>query len=170
MFENHIRDLVSRIPRDGSTVDLQPLFFGLTLDSATEFLFGESVHSLLAAKGSPPQRFADAFDYAQGQIAYMPRLGPMAKFYRNKEFDKACAFVHEFVDNYVRQAMSDRKSEADMKKTPSDDGKSSGRYVFLAELAKATSNPKQLRDETPRPVCSATHSMSWPGDPTSGKS
>jgi len=148
MFENHIQELISRIPRDGSTVDLQPLFFGLTLDSATEFLFGESVHSLLAAEGSPPQKFAVAFDYAQSQIAYMPRLGPMAKFYRNKEFEKACAFVHDFVDNYVRQAMSDRKSEAELEKTPSENGKSEKeRYVFLAELAKSTSNPKQLRDE-----------------------
>ena len=46
MFEEHIQHLVDAIPRDGSTVDLQDLFFGLTMDSATQFLFGKSTNSL----------------------------------------------------------------------------------------------------------------------------
>jgi len=32
-FESHISKMIARIPRDGSTVDLQELFFMLTLDS-----------------------------------------------------------------------------------------------------------------------------------------
>jgi cytochrome P450 len=51
-FETHIRRLIDAVPADGSTVDLQPLFFDLTLDSATEFLFGESSDSLLSPAGS----------------------------------------------------------------------------------------------------------------------
>ena len=45
-FETHVQHLINAIPRDGSTVDLQPLFFRLTVDSATEFLFGESTNCL----------------------------------------------------------------------------------------------------------------------------
>lgn len=45
-FETHIQHLISAIPLDGSTVDLQPLFFSLTMDSATEFLFGKSTSCL----------------------------------------------------------------------------------------------------------------------------
>jgi hypothetical protein len=45
-FETHIQHFISAIPRDGSTVDLQPLFFSLTMDSATEFLFGRSTDCL----------------------------------------------------------------------------------------------------------------------------
>ena len=45
-FETHIRHLIAAIPRDGSTFDLQPLFFSLTMDSATEFLFGRSTNCL----------------------------------------------------------------------------------------------------------------------------
>lgn len=45
-FETHIRHLIDAIPRDGSTVDLQTLFFSLTMDSATEFLFGRSTNCL----------------------------------------------------------------------------------------------------------------------------
>lgn len=46
MFESHVNHLIDSIPRDGSAVDLQDLFFGLTMDSATEFLFGKSTNML----------------------------------------------------------------------------------------------------------------------------
>lgn len=45
-FEIHVAELIKAIPDDGSTFDLQNLFFRLTVDSATEFLFGKSVNSL----------------------------------------------------------------------------------------------------------------------------
>jgi cytochrome P450 len=46
-FETHISHLIDAVPRDGSTVDLQELFFSLTMDSATEFLFGVSTNTLM---------------------------------------------------------------------------------------------------------------------------
>ena len=63
-FETHIQKLISKIPKDGSTVDLQTLFFQLTLDSATEFLFGESVSSLSSTEGSVQEQFGKMFDLA----------------------------------------------------------------------------------------------------------
>ena len=35
VFEGHINKMIARIPRDGSTVDLQELFFMLTLDTGS---------------------------------------------------------------------------------------------------------------------------------------
>jgi cytochrome P450 len=63
-FEVHISNLISNIPRDGSTVDLQALFFMLTMDSATDFLFGQST-DVLGDSGTSGagERFADAFSY-----------------------------------------------------------------------------------------------------------
>lgn len=61
-FETHVQHLINALPRDGSTVDMQPLFFRLTVDSATEFLFGESTNCL--APGLETQSldsFADAY-------------------------------------------------------------------------------------------------------------
>ncbi|KAL9131022.1 MAG: hypothetical protein Q9175_006874 [Cornicularia normoerica] len=63
--EKHIQNPTSRIPQDGSAVDLQPLFFQFTLDSATDFLFGESVGSLTSTNDNEEASFAAAFDYAQ---------------------------------------------------------------------------------------------------------
>ena len=45
-FERHVAHLISKLPPNGSTVDLADYFFRLTMDSATEFLFGESTDSL----------------------------------------------------------------------------------------------------------------------------
>jgi cytochrome P450 len=45
-MESHFEQMMKAIPTDGSTVDLQKLFFAFTMDTATEFLFGHSVNTL----------------------------------------------------------------------------------------------------------------------------
>lgn len=75
--ESHLQNLLNAIgpPADDRWtrhLDLQPLFFRLTLDSATEFLFGESVNSQMIAMpgstskvihgGVDEQTFSDCFD------------------------------------------------------------------------------------------------------------
>jgi len=144
-FEIHIQRVIDKIPRDGSTVDLQKLFYLLTFDSATEFLFGESANILTSPDGSEQQLFATAFDYAQSQLRTRSRLGPFMFLYRNKEFDRACKRVHNFVDRYVYKAIEFRRA-LDAGEKPSEQ-KGKEQYVFLNELAKATRDPVQLRSE-----------------------
>lgn len=68
-FEVHISNMISQIPRDGSTVDLQALFFKLTMDSATDFLFGYSTNVLGSSGNSEAgQRFSDAFSYVTFRV------------------------------------------------------------------------------------------------------
>ena len=56
--------LVDSVPRDGSAVDLQDLFFGLTMDSATEFLFGRSTNTLAPGlETKSANEFVKAFVY-----------------------------------------------------------------------------------------------------------
>ncbi|KAG9245264.1 cytochrome P450 [Calycina marina] len=142
-FETHIQHMIAKIPRDGSTVDLQTLFFRLTLDSATEFLFGESVHSLLHPDNSEEQEFGRAFDAAQNLCGRRGRLGKLGAYYTTKDFQKNCKTVHDFVDKIVMKAVKDVDPQ-DPEKTASGNG---GRYVFLNEMVKSTRDPKQLRDE-----------------------
>jgi cytochrome P450 len=64
MFEAHVSHLIESIPRDGSAVDLQDLFFGLTMDSATEFLFGRSTNTLAPGlETKSANEFVKAFVY-----------------------------------------------------------------------------------------------------------
>lgn len=144
-FERHFQVLLSLIPRDGDTVDLQDLFFRLTIDTATEFLFGQSVRSLEAAKegrGSDSE-FAEAFNYAQKDALARFRLRQLSFLHRDSKADWAVKFVHNFVDGIVDQKLRQRQAQ-DPEKT---DGDSPAKYVFLHELAKATTDRKVLRDE-----------------------
>lgn len=122
---------------------MQALFFKLTLDSATEFLFGDSVNSLNSSENSEQDKFGRLFDLAQGRLGNRSRLGRLAALYRDSEFDEACKFVHQFVDKIIFKALE--------KAHPRDPEKSieskSDRYVFLEELLKSTQDPRQLRDE-----------------------
>ncbi|PKY01585.1 n-alkane-inducible cytochrome P450 [Aspergillus campestris IBT 28561] len=65
-FHEHVDNLIARVPSDG-VVDLQPLFFDLTLDMATALLFGKSVYSLRTKAGQNTRNkaFAENFDMAQ---------------------------------------------------------------------------------------------------------
>jgi cytochrome P450 len=136
---------MDRIPTDGSTFDLQPLFFNLTLDSATEFLFGQSVHSLSSAEDSEQAKFGKDFDFAQSYLGIRSRLGKLVFLHRNKKFYQACRNVHAFVDDIVQKEL-DKTQPGDTEKWIDGNGES-GRYVFLTELVKSTRDPKRLRDE-----------------------
>ena len=126
-------------------MDLQPLFFKLTLDTATEFLFGDSVHSLSSIEGSEEDSFQRAYDLAQGRLANRGRLGKLIHLCRDPEFDAACKIVHKFVDKIIFRSL-EKLHPRDAEK--SIDGKGQpGRYVFLTEMLKSTTDPKQLRDE-----------------------
>ncbi|KAK3711360.1 hypothetical protein LTR37_009740 [Vermiconidia calcicola] len=140
-FERHVQHLVAAVPRDGSTVDLSELFFRLTMDSATEFLFGESTESL--TRGST-EGFAESFTRGQDFIANSSRWGKWAVLFpANKRFAHDQKFVHDFVDYYVDKGLAKRaqllneKSNADKV----------GRYVFIDELVRQTTDRIAIRSE-----------------------
>lgn len=145
-FESHIQNLIAKIPRDGSTIDLQPLFYQLTLDSATEFLLGESVNVLCSPAGSEQQLFGEAFDFAQTELNFRLRMGPFVWLYRNKAFDRACVRVHNFVDRFVAKALEFRQRSLASGKT-NEEKEEKGKYIFMNELALATDDPIQIRSE-----------------------
>ena len=139
-FETHVENLIHAIPRDHSTIDLQELFFRLTIDSATEFLFGESTYCL--AQGTYTEsnsRFAEAFNRSQDFIGDNHRLGFLARLLPNKQFQEDCKYVHDFVDTYVEKAL--------MSRTLHDREKGNDRYVFSRELATQTQDKERIRSE-----------------------
>ena len=146
MFEEHVQELIAKVPRSGATIDLQRLFFNMTLDSSTQTLFGESVHSQRAfAENGGVDSFSESFDYAQEQLPWRSRLGVFHRLHRDPKFFASCEKVHKFVDRIVYDALQRRqsaKSDAKPLDTPS-----LSRYVFLNELMDFTTDPRRLRDE-----------------------
>ena len=111
------------------------------MDSATEFLFGESTESL--TKGSSAG-FAESFTRGQDFIANMSRWGAWAKLFpANTQFKHDQKFVHDFVDYYVYKGLAKR----DQLLTEKSNSEKPGRYVFIDELVRQTTDPIQIRSE-----------------------
>lgn len=158
--ENHVCNLMKALPVHStgwtSPIDLQTLFFRLTLDSACEFLFGYSPDSQLAALPdsvlAPKHRFTDGtdllldgelfarqFDRGQSFLAARSRLANMYYLTGGSAFRQSCADVHRFIDSFVRIALA--KPPEDQSSAPRS------RYVFLDALVAHTRDPIELRSQ-----------------------
>nr|AAA34353.2 cytochrome P-450-alk2 [Candida tropicalis] len=147
LLEPHMQVFFKHIRKHhGQTFDIQELFFRLTVDSATEFLFGESVESLRdesigmlndALDFDGKAGFADAFNYSQNYLASRALMQQMYWILNGKKFKECNAKVHKFADYYVEKALE---------LTPDQLEKQDG-YVFLYELVKQTRDRQVLRDQ-----------------------
>lgn len=154
MAERHITDLMQILDRsletDGwtSMVDLRPLFFNFTMDTATEFLFGESVHCQIpledgdAEIASQAAVLSEALDAAQLTISAAQTLGPHYWVLHNAAFRKNVAKVHAFADHFVQKALA-LGGEGKKK----EDFDSPNKFIFLNELAEVTQDPIELRSQ-----------------------
>lgn len=146
LMNSHVSHLIDLIPTDNASFDIQRLFFLLTIDSATHFLFGESVNAMGASKDAGllaqssvggAAGFAEAFNTSQDILAARSRAMNFYWLVNPKEFKDANARVHEVVDHYVRLAIESKNRPADQE---------SGRYIFAEALAADNDDPKVLRD------------------------
>ncbi|KAJ4144256.1 hypothetical protein LMH87_003146 [Akanthomyces muscarius] len=148
--ETHVQNLMTVLDANldkgtgwSAAVDLQPLFFRLTLDSATEFLFGESVNSQLRREGDATTNaaaFATSFDASQNQLAIAGRYGNNYWIGHTKEFHNDVRICHEFIDYFVQKAINGQRNT-------SEKAEDNERYVFLEAIAKETSDPVELRSQ-----------------------
>ncbi|EMG50086.1 Cytochrome P450 52A9 [Candida maltosa Xu316] len=148
LIEPHFQSLKKHIIKNkGQFFDIQELFFRFTVDSATEFLFGESVESLKDESIGYDQQdfdfdgrrnFAEAFNKAQEYLGTRAILQSFYWLVNGAEFKKSVAEVHKFTDYYVQKALD---------ATPEELEKHSG-YIFLYELVQQTRDPKVLRDQS----------------------
>lgn len=142
-FESLIQDMFALLPRDGTTVvDLQALFFRYTMDSATEFLFGQSVGTL--KKDESELGFAEAFSYSQKAIITRAMFGPLAAFYRDAKATKCNAICRDFARIFVDQAVSTVEAE-EKSGGAEQDGRQ--KYIFSQALARHTSDRTRILDE-----------------------
>ncbi|KAJ5673787.1 Cytochrome P450 E-class CYP52 [Penicillium macrosclerotiorum] len=146
--EAHVQKAMQALPvaANGWTAatDIQSIFFRLTIDSATEFLFGESVESQLGAlQGTqrPEDSFAYYFDKSQWVCAQRARFEKLAFLVNSKETRHSDKQVHAFVDKFVHSALAATQSG----KPRVDEEKS--QYVFLDALVATTRDPVDLRSQ-----------------------
>lgn len=138
-IETHVQKLISLLKQD-KFIDIQQLFFKLTIDTASEFLFGESVCSLSGGNPKIPlsNGFSDAFNDSQEMLASRARAQVFYPFVTNKKFKEDCRICHLFTDSFVELALERTKVKTDEKASS---------YIFLDELAKETRDPLTLRNQ-----------------------
>ncbi|OGM47966.1 n-alkane-inducible cytochrome P450 [Aspergillus bombycis] len=131
----HVDGLLRRIPADGAEVDLQPLFFRLTLETVTELLFGKSITSMGSAdfKG---QKFAEDFDTAQRYVVQRVRLLDLYWLINGPSFWRSCASVHQFIEEMIEERMRDNL----------DNSEKHGQCVF-GSIAEDASTREVLRGQ-----------------------
>ncbi|RFU74921.1 hypothetical protein TARUN_7339 [Trichoderma arundinaceum] len=136
-LEGHIQNLFKRLPKDGSTVDLQELFFRLTFDNVVELLLNEKVSTLSCQPGSHLHKVIEAFDNVGNLVNRRAALGPLLRFYRDTEMNATCKILHDFVDRIVEKAYFKWKAQTD-RKSP---------YSFLESILDSTDDLVKVRFE-----------------------
>ncbi|KAJ5569832.1 uncharacterized protein N7459_009262 [Penicillium hispanicum] len=146
--EEHVLKAMQALPvaANGWTAatDIQSIFFRLTMDSATQFLFGQSVESQMGALqglNRPEDSFAAVFDKSQWVCSQRSRFEKLRFLANNKETRRWEKQVHDFVDNIVRNALQKVQDG----KIAGDEEKHS--YVFLDALIATTRDPIELRSQ-----------------------
>jgi cytochrome P450 len=147
-FERHLEKMIEKLPKDGGTVDMQPLCKQLFLDRSTEFVFGKSANSLSPETDSPiARRLPGIFDEAL--IGMFTRF-MMGKFSflagSKKKYLAQCKAVHDVIDGFIDEEIELQKKFEGAGKA---DTKSSNlySYVLLKELVRTTDDRRVIRNE-----------------------
>ncbi|TVY75855.1 Cytochrome P450 monooxygenase lepH [Lachnellula suecica] len=136
-FSIYTDRLLEHIPRDGSTVDMQPLFARLILDFTMEFLFGVSSETLTSTPDKDAMGFLEAFHYGQAGMGKRTQLPYLMVFNTDAKFRESCVIVRGFVDKYIERARG-RLSR------PKVDER---RYILVDELLKQDISGDELRSQ-----------------------
>jgi cytochrome P450 len=140
-----VQKLISRIPKDGSTVDLQHLFHQLSMDTSTDFILEHGTDYLGGDKEAA--MIDDNINTCLEHGAWREMLGPFRYLLPNKAARKALKSAHAALDVWVKQAMEHKDKHAAVPdgKAIKDSGK---RYVFINELARHKEvDAIRIRDE-----------------------
>ncbi|KAF2708526.1 cytochrome P450 52A1 [Pleomassaria siparia CBS 279.74] len=139
MMEKHTKRLVEMIPKDGTTVDLAPLFHQLTLDVSTDHLLGRSTNSLDPKAEDNCEEFVEAFEYCQNPAKDNESwFRILTLFLPDRHFNRCVRILQKFVDDIIESEMSSRATKSES--TPQ-------RYVLLDELLSQTDDPRRVRSE-----------------------
>ncbi|KAF3006277.1 hypothetical protein E8E14_007813 [Neopestalotiopsis sp. 37M] len=138
-FDKHITKLIDKIPRDGSKFDIQALFGMLTIDSISDFMFGQTT-DVLGNASERDIRFGLWFDAALAKIGFRARLGWLTEILPEPELKKYADFIHSYVEDFIA-----KKKQINAEK--GSDEQEQRKYVFLDELWKSGEPEEVVRGQ-----------------------
>nr|BAL05110.1 cytochrome P450 [Phanerodontia chrysosporium] len=168
LFDRHADDAMAKMKArfaEGYAVDFQDLISRFTLDSATEFLFGQCVDSLASvlpyphnapahlqtASASAAEDFARAFAEAQTVLNFRIRMGWLWPWFElfGSRTKAPMAVVDAFLDPILKAAVerADKIKHENGGKVPEAKEEIDEDETLLDHLVKYTNDPKILHDE-----------------------
>ena len=150
MMERHFQVLLRSIPTDGTTFDLQQLFFHFTMDTATEFLLGSSTHTLAPTKsGEREARFVEDYLVCCIEAVRQIQMGPLRGMSVNLKAAGAKERAWAYIDRFVDEALDMRRSgKLDFLVEEGMEADVTGvKYSFIREIARDTDDRAMLRDQ-----------------------
>lgn len=140
MMERHFEALLKAISSVGPQVDLQNLFFKLTMDTATEMLTGTSIDSLLA-NDTDVNEFMCHWENATSYIKFLTFTGPLGRWIPIPRVMKAKKYLLNYLNSLISQRQ--KHNEKGGRQESEDRG-----YVFLDALSEQVQDTKFIRDQT----------------------
>ncbi|KAK3689727.1 cytochrome P450 [Podospora appendiculata] len=163
-LEDHIATRVlSRIPQDGATVDLQALFLDYTFHAGLSILINQDSSSSTAAHEQSQQR--DMLENMQlalfeagrrAKIGTLRLLDPVVRPRKYWRYLKACWGIHAYFDHVIDLRLAELDSRMARDKVL---GKSEEDGGFFDGLADATRDRVQLRWELSTAVAGSKDTM-----------
>jgi cytochrome P450 len=150
--ERHVQNMLQALPANNGAwseaIDLQPLFFRLTMDSSSEFLYGQSSNTQLSAlseeasaKNAEDTEFVNTFEACQNHISMAMLLNEFYKLMETKTFLDRCRLCHRYIDQFVHKALSRHEGRKGVELGKKE------KYVFLDSLASETDDPVEIRNQ-----------------------
>ena len=117
-FREHVEGLIETLISSNGTVDLQPLFYRLTLDTTIAMILGQSVDSFRREI----DLFSKSFNKASLVTATRVRLGDLYFLYAPRGFFLACRTVKSYTNQFVKDALQQKTDDK------------SDKYTFINDL------------------------------------
>ncbi|KAI1082057.1 cytochrome P450 [Whalleya microplaca] len=111
ILKEEVDTLLKQLPKDGSTVDLQPLLYVMFLNSALHFVLG--IHPSEQSSGAPltADEFVKSFHDALVYSMFRVILGRAWNLLPQKNYINTCAKAHGYLDYYINQAFAEGDSQ-----------------------------------------------------------
>ena len=152
LLETHFNTLSAMLKAgaDGWTniVDLQPMFFKLTLELTTELLYGH-LSSQIGQDCNAPSREEFEYHFDAGKLCLGTRvmLGKWFWLLPSSAFLRHCKKVHQYAEYFVTAKLQHGQGKCATKESFRKPA-TTGKFVLVDELVKLTTNAIEIRNET----------------------
>jgi hypothetical protein len=100
------------LPKDGSAVDLRPIFDKLNMDAQSEFCFGHSLETQLP-QHKAARRFMSELHNAMLGTGKRLFAGHWSWLIQDSSYWKSCSYVREYISELIDRALEQKANVGD---------------------------------------------------------